>query len=259
MRTTISLVTTIFFLLAISSSIFPYGSGITGRTLKNTTNGCSTCHTFGSNVTGSFSGPDTVIAGQTVQFTLTITRVGGTGKLGCDIAAQNGTLALAQGNTYLKLVSGELTHQNAINLTTVSLPFNYTAPLTPGRDTLYATVAAGHAGNWNWAPNKKIVIKSATKITSNSNPINWYLKQNYPNPFNPITKIYYGVKEGTNITISIYDISGKIVAIPINSYHNPGEYELEFNASKYNLSSGIYFYVLRAGTYQEIRRMSLTK
>ncbi|MGB9697213.1 MAG: choice-of-anchor V domain-containing protein [Ignavibacteria bacterium] len=232
---------------------------MTGRTLKHTTNGCSTCHTFGSGVTGTFAGPDTVITGQTVQFSLTITRVSGSGKLGCDIAAQNGTLGLATGNTYLKLLNGELTHQNAINLTTVTLTFNYTAPAVAGRDTLYATVVAGHAGNWNWAPNKKIVIKSPTGVISNFTPLNWYLKQNYPNPFNPVTKISYGIKEGTNVTISVYDITGKLVAVPVDSYHNAGDYELEFNAGKYALSSGIYFYVLRAGTYREMKRMTLTK
>lgn len=258
MKKAIIWVTLIFFMLSVTTTLYSYPGGITGRTLKNTTNGCSTCHTFGTGVTGSLTGPDTVVAGQTVQFSLVITKTV-SGKLGCDIAAQNGTLAIASGNTYLQLLNGELTHQSAINLTTVTLPFNYTAPLTPGRDTLYATVDAGHAGNWNWAPNKKIVIKSATGISPNSMAVNWYLKQNFPNPFNPVTKISYGVLNPSNVKITVYDIAGELVTVLINHYHNAGHYELEFDAEKYDLSSGVYFYVIEAGEFYNVKRMMLVK
>lgn len=259
MKKTITLGILLFSLIVISSSIYSYPTGITGRTLKHTTNGCSTCHAFGSNVTGTFSGPDTVTAGQTVQFSLTITRVSGTGKLGCDIAAQIGTLALAAGNTYLQLLNGELTHQSAINLTTVTLTFNYTAPPSPGRDTIYATVDAGHAGNWNWAPNKRIVIKSSTGIKVSSMPIKWYLKQNFPNPFNPETKIAYGVLNPANVKISVYSITGQLIAVVINSYHSSGSYEVEFNTEKYNISSGTYFYVIEAGEFYDVKKMTIIK
>ncbi|MCI0472151.1 MAG: hypothetical protein L0Y76_01040, partial [Ignavibacteria bacterium] len=76
------------------SELSAYPNGITGRTRKTSSQGCGSCHNFNSSITGSFSGPDSVLAGQTVTFTLAIYCASGSGGYGVDIAAKTGTLGI---------------------------------------------------------------------------------------------------------------------------------------------------------------------
>lgn len=88
-------------------------------------------------------------------------------------------------------------------------------------------------------------------------PTSFKLHQNFPNPFNPSTKIKYELPEKTQVNISVYDILGQKVKELKNEIHEPGFYEIEFNAS--NLSSGVYFYLIEAGKFKEARKMLLIK
>lgn len=86
------------------------------------------------------------------------------------------------------------------------------------------------------------------------------LMQNFPNPFNPTTKIRFAVPvklSGVNITLKIYDLTGKEVANPVNKSMNAGYYEMEFNVS--NLASGVYVYRLHAGNFTEQKKFTLIK
>ena len=98
----------------------------------------------------------------------------------------------------------------------------------------------------------------------NGIPTEYELSQNYPNPFNPSTVIRYGipadaelVEVSANVSLIIYDILGNEVATLVNGQQSPGYYERTWNAG--NVSSGIYFYVLRAGKFVESRKMLLIK
>ena len=88
-------------------------------------------------------------------------------------------------------------------------------------------------------------------------PLEFSLEQNYPNPFNPSTKIKYSILETGNIKLAIYNSVGEEVAVLINEMMSAGFYEVEFNAT--DLSSGIYFYQLRAGSFVETKKMILLK
>jgi len=83
------------------------------------------------------------------------------------------------------------------------------------------------------------------------------LEQNYPNPFNPATKIKYQIPELNLITIKVYDVLGNEVATLLNEEKTQGFYTIEFEASK--LTSGVYFYQLRAGNFIETKKMLLLK
>ena len=87
------------------------------------------------------------------------------------------------------------------------------------------------------------------------------LNQNYPNPFNPSTIINYSVNDNSSISIKVYDMTGREVRTLVNSFQKAGAYSVNFKAE--NLSSGIYFYVLRVnnGVNEMTRtmRMILTK
>ncbi|MFH0733222.1 MAG: lamin tail domain-containing protein [bacterium] len=93
-------------------------------------------------------------------------------------------------------------------------------------------------------------------------PVNSFtLNQNYPNPFNPSTKIRFSLpaneKSALNAVVKVYDILGNLVTTLVNEKLNAGTYEVTFNAS--NLSSGIYFYTLQYGVYNQTCKMSLIK
>jgi hypothetical protein len=85
----------------------------------------------------------------------------------------------------------------------------------------------------------------------------FYLEQNYPNPFNPTTSIQYAVSSRQFVTLKIYDVLGNEVGTLISEEKEAGTYEVEFNAEK--LSSGVYFYQLRAGSFVETKKMILLR
>ncbi|MCB0748662.1 MAG: T9SS type A sorting domain-containing protein, partial [Ignavibacteriae bacterium] len=83
------------------------------------------------------------------------------------------------------------------------------------------------------------------------------LNQNYPNPFNPVTKISYQIPTPGLVTLRIYDVLGREVRTLVNKELNSGKYEIEFDAS--SLSSGIYFYSLRAESFASTKKIVLMK
>ena len=103
---------------------------------------------------------------------------------------------------------------------------------------------------------------------------NFQLYQNYPNPFNPITKIKYtiptppssspfakGRSEVGFVTLKVYDMLGNEVATLVNENKSAGTYEVNFSATggASKLSSGIYYYQIKAGGYLETKKMVLLK
>jgi hypothetical protein len=111
------------------------------------------------------------------------------------------------------------------------------------------------------------VFKDLNRIEVSSTPVSveeqtplsveYVLHQNYPNPFNPSTVISYQLPVGGNATIKVYDLLGKDVATLINEEQSAGTYKVEFDANQ--LSSGIYFYQLKAGEYVNTKKMLLIK
>jgi outer membrane protein assembly factor BamB/fibronectin type 3 domain-containing protein len=83
------------------------------------------------------------------------------------------------------------------------------------------------------------------------------LSQNYPNPFNPSTTIRYDLPKQSFVTLKIYDLLGREVATLVNEVRHAGFYTVRWDASR--LSSGVYFYTLRAGEFRETKRMILMK
>ncbi|MCU0344913.1 MAG: T9SS type A sorting domain-containing protein, partial [Ignavibacterium sp.] len=88
------------------------------------------------------------------------------------------------------------------------------------------------------------------------------LFQNYPNPFNPSTVISYQLPVSGNVILKIYDVLGNKVATLVDEYKTAGSYEVEFNVaqvSRPEISSGIYFYKLSAGSFSQTKKMILLK
>jgi hypothetical protein len=85
------------------------------------------------------------------------------------------------------------------------------------------------------------------------------LDNNYPNPFNPVTTLKYYLDDSKKVLLKIYDILGNEVAVLVDEVKPAGEYQIEFNASDYNLSSGIYLCKISAGDKTKTIKMMLLK
>lgn len=91
----------------------------------------------------------------------------------------------------------------------------------------------------------------------NSAPEQFKLEQCFPNPFNPSTNISFKVPFSSNVILKIYDIMGKEISTLVNEEKKPGNYVVNYNSS--GISSGVYFYNLRADNFSETRQMILLK
>lgn len=115
----------------------------------------------------------------------------------------------------------------------------------------YQFVSFDQSKYWLWNP---VTNVETIGIVAES----YSLSQNFPNPFNPETKIKFTVPDNNaNIKLSVYDISGKVIATLVDGYYNKGEYSVNFNAM--NLSAGTYFYKLTSDNFSEIKKMVLLK
>jgi hypothetical protein len=90
-------------------------------------------------------------------------------------------------------------------------------------------------------------------------PTEYKLEQNYPNPFNPSTTISWQSPVGSWQTLKVYDVLGNEVAILVDEYRNAGSYNVQFTINNLQLSSGIYFYQLKAGNVVQTKKMLLIK
>lgn len=88
-------------------------------------------------------------------------------------------------------------------------------------------------------------------------PVTSLLKQNYPNPFNPSTVISFYNNKDQNVILKVYDILGKEVKTLLSDFITKGEHNVQFTPN--NLTSGVYFYTLKAGEYFETRKMLFIK
>ena len=95
-------------------------------------------------------------------------------------------------------------------------------------------------------------------------PVSTYkLSQNFPNPFNPSTKIRFSIPNRDNVSLTIYDIHGRLVRTVIsNTEYNAGTYDATWDGTNdwgEKVASGIYFSKLIAGKFTETKKMSLVK
>jgi len=81
------------------------------------------------------------------------------------------------------------------------------------------------------------------------------LHQNYPNPFNPTTQIKYDLPENGFVKVTVFDIQGKMIKTLVNGYRTTGNHSVNFYGN--NLSSGIYFYTIKAGSFNKTKKMIL--
>ncbi|NUN70931.1 MAG: T9SS type A sorting domain-containing protein [Bacteroidetes bacterium] len=88
-------------------------------------------------------------------------------------------------------------------------------------------------------------------------PTSWSLSQNHPNPFNPSTTISFTVPAASHVSLVVYDIVGRTVAVLANEYLQAGSYQRTWSAAE--MPSGVYYYRLHSGAYSETKKSILVK
>jgi protocatechuate 3,4-dioxygenase beta subunit len=102
-------------------------------------------------------------------------------------------------------------------------------------------------------------IEQETSVRMNNEPpAQFALLQNYPNPFNPTTTIEYALPVSGFVTINVFDILGREVAVLVNEHKAAGVWhKVTFDLG--NLPAGAYFYHMQAGTFHKTRKLVLLK
>lgn len=113
-----------------------------------------------------------------------------------------------------------------------------------------AGVDASAGGNW-------LVSGWDDESSTTKAPTEFSLKQNYPNPFNPETSIEFSLPEASKVTLTVYNISGQVVAALLDGNLNAGNHSLMWNAQ--NIPSGVYFYSIQAGDFHDVKKCILLK
>jgi len=88
-------------------------------------------------------------------------------------------------------------------------------------------------------------------------PASFHLLQNYPNPFNPVTQILYRLQSGSEVTLKVYDVFGRVITTLENGFRASGLHHVEFDGSR--LTSGVYFATLKAGSLTSTIKLMLVK
>ena len=102
-----------------------------------------------------------------------------------------------------------------------------------------------------------MLFRSGIELINNTMPDSYVLTQNYPNPFNPSTTINFSVTKTSFVTLKVYDLLGRLVAVLVDKEIDFGNYKVQFNAQ--NLSSGVYIYRIEAGRYSNAKKLILMK
>ena len=96
-----------------------------------------------------------------------------------------------------------------------------------------------------------------TGLNSAKIPLDFNISQNYPNPFNSVTTIKYTLLKSSHVRLEIYDMRGRLIKTLVNKVKAPSDYSVDWNPA--GLSTGVYFYRLRADDFDVTRKMLLIK
>ncbi len=203
----------------------------------------------------------------------TIIRCNGDNKFdvrnGTSYAADN-DLSYTPGKTYTVTMSVDVTAQT------------YDVTITPAGESAvvladdYAFRAAADTldtfakltiigGMWGGNPGDVIITNNTlTDVVLNNSeiPTTFSLSQNYPNPFNPSTVINYAVPKVTSVNITVYNSLGQHVKTLVNEKQGVGNYRVDWNGTDNygnSVSSGVYFYQIKAGDFVKTHKMMLMK
>lgn len=147
----------------------------------------------------------------------------------------------------------------AMDETTIDTTFLSTAILAAATNYSWIVSASNAYGSSDWSTEARFQTGQDITLAERDGtiPNAFDLNQNYPNPFNPSTTIRFAVAQSGPVSLRVYDLLGREVAVLVDGPLTPGYYAAQFDG--HNLSSGIYFYRLVASGFVETRKMQLIK
>ncbi len=138
-----------------------------------------------------------------------------------------------------------------------SAPDNIDVDGNAGPDSLINLAKISFDLNGDGIPDPTVFISDVEDDITNALPKEFKLFANYPNPFNPETTISFALPFESKVEVVVYDILGRKIETLVNNYLRAGNYNFRFNGA--NLSSGIYFYSITAGSNKAVGKMMLVK
>ncbi|PKL84371.1 MAG: hypothetical protein CVV24_00070 [Ignavibacteriae bacterium HGW-Ignavibacteriae-3] len=108
-----------------------------------------------------------------------------------------------------------------------------------------------------WVINRNEINWNVTAVEIDKLPLHYALEQNYPNPFNPETVIAYTLPARSFVSLKVYDLLGRQMAVLVDEDKRAGNYRVKFNGTDF--SSGVYFYKLQTEKATSIKKMLLVK
>ncbi|MBI2429376.1 MAG: S8 family peptidase [Ignavibacteriales bacterium] len=181
-------------------------------------------------------------------------------------AAFSNQLLLAPGGKYVIEQGTSMASPHVAGLVALMLQAKPTLTAAQIRSALRSTSRTdGNVGtvpNAQWGYGKvdaQAVLQNilSVRLESEIVPKKFILNQNYPNPFNPSTKISFSIPSRAVATVKVYSVLGEEIASLVNEELAAGEYSTQFDASQ--LSSGMYFYTLSAGSFSQTKKMLLVR
>lgn len=121
-----------------------------------------------------------------------------------------------------------------------------------------------NTNGWGWAVDNINIQDGVVSVESGSTvPTVFSMSQNYPNPFNPTTQINYALPKDADVTLQVFNIVGqKVRDIVVGQAQKAGRYTIAWNGrdnSGIQVSSGLYFYRIKAGDFVKTHKMTLLK
>ncbi|MBU0520181.1 FG-GAP repeat protein [bacterium] len=156
-------------------------------------------------------------------------------------------------NQYDYFFDTGISHQNLGNYLTVS---------DINGDSICEVIAGAYQreSSTHWGPGQIFILSTqlipSVEITEKNVPQDFRVTS-HPNPFNPSTTFSFTLPEAVQVSLTVYDIGGRLVGTLVDGYRNAGTYQTEFHAE--GLASGVYLYHLSAGEHRTTGKMALMK
>lgn len=261
---------------------FPNGSNFTGSTGAPGENACA-CH--GNLNTGpgsaSISAPAGYMPGEVIDVTVSVEENGKSrwgfavtvldgsdqpvGELMVTDAARTLMTTEGSGREYIKQTT---TGTDAGANDNTSWSFQWTAPASDeGQVTFYlAGLACNNgdnvSGDNTYTTSWSMLVTDVREVAVGQLPTEVSLSQNYPNPFNPSTTIEFSLPVRSGVELAVYNVLGQRIKVLHNGTLAAGTYATEWDGTRADgslASSGVYYYRLQAGDFDESRKMTLVK
>jgi hypothetical protein len=126
----------------------------------------------------------------------------------------------------------------------------------PGNYSVEFPVHISSGGILFWTETFRVTVTGVPQSKAET-PNSFSLEQNYPNPFNPSTTIRYGLPARSHVSLTVFNTLGQRVSTITDGEQNAGYHSVRFDAT--NLSSGVYYYRIQAGSYVDTKKFLLVR